>query len=277
MATRREFIMGSFKYVVVGSGFFVLPHPVWAKQLLLLNQNEELLGTEYTLDAFNSMFQKKVKGSTGDNIIAEPLHKVTTDSLGITGQNFNPGQGKYSNHEPIAAEVKSYDFDIKTPVVKYRQKPDDTKDLFQNTGQVFKISDKIYDEGAVLYGPALAETSPGEYNPIGTGVYVCHPAFLQYVKYKEYFCHGRPCDNPIVEKCAYCNQDFVRQNFFYEGDSIYDRKSEMFWHNARCAKAPKNKYGIKVHNGIDVQLGEIEVCGCADDIKITERSKRNRQ
>jgi len=275
MATRREFIIGSFKYVSFGTGFLILPHPVWAKKLLsAIEDDENRWETEYSLDAFNAMFQKKVKGAPDEKIIAEPLHKVTTDTLRLTGQKFSAGQGKNGSHQKIATEVKRRDFAIKTPVVKYRQKPDDTKNKYNNTGQVFKLSDRKYDEGAVLYGPRL----DSKFEPTGIeDVYVCHPAFLQYVKYKEYFCHGRPCSDPATETCKYCNQDFVRQVFFYEGDSEYERKSETFWYNGRCTKAKKNKYGIKVHNRIDADLGEIEVCGCADEIKVTERSKRNRQ
>jgi hypothetical protein len=246
MTSRREFIVGSFKYVAFGGGFLILPHPVWAKKLLVsLQEDENIFATEYTLDAFNEMFQKKVKGVPDEKIIAEPLHKATTDTLGISGRTFTPGQGKIDSHKAIADEVNRRDFAIKTPVVKYRQKPDDTKNKYHNTGQVFKISDNTYDEGAVLYGPTLNT----KFEPTGIeGVYVCHPAFMQYVKYKEYFCHGRPCANPVVETCKHCDQVFVRQNFFYEGDSKYERKSETFWHNARCAKAKKNKYGIRVHN-----------------------------
>ncbi len=275
MSTRREFIIGSFKYVSFGTGFLILPHPVWAKKLLsVIGEGEDLLETEYSLDAFNAMFQKKVKGAPDEKIIAEPLHKVTTDSLGLTRQKFSAGRGKNGYHKDIADVVRKRDFAIKTPVVKYRQKPYDTRNKYHNTGQVFKLSDKKYDEGAVLYGPTL----DSKFEPTGIdGVYVCHPAFLQYVKYKEYFCHGRPCGNPIIETCKYCKQNFVQQNFFYEGDSKYERESETFWYNGRCTKAKTNKYGIKVHNRIDVQLGEIEVCGCADEIKVTERSKRKRQ
>lgn len=267
MKTRRQFFNDFFRLAVVGGGCLILPDPALAKRLLYW---EESSGDPYSLDAFNDMFQSKVKVS--------PFDIATNEALRLPAdRRFIPGEIKNGKTDPVIKEAmkdltegSSSNVRPSTPGVRYNQKPNASK-AYTNYGQLARFGDDV--TGAFI-GPVLNDYGRPTRE---RGAYIVHPHFIKYIKFKEYFCYGKPCSQPVTFTCKYCGEEYVVQSFYYEGDSRYQENQSIFWHNAHCKKAPKNRYGQRIHDWYDVNLGPIDPCECDDTYSLSQRQKINRR
>lgn len=256
---RRLFLTQTVKLTAATTATLIIPHPIWANSLI--NDN---IDDDFTIQAYLSDYQQKVKsGSVTDAV------KTT---LKLSDNPYAAGEGASPEHRRAISDIfRTAGLEPpKIPATKFKHVKNPSSSTSKvsrgQTTDVFSEIDQMDREAGAFTGPLKVSplTSKGstEYQHYGIAGYVVHPAFLMYTQMQEFICYGNPCENPIKYTCQYCDEKFIWQKFYFEGDSKYERKVSEFYYNGFCANAPKNSYGQKIHNGWEVKLSDIGPCNC---------------
>jgi formylmethanofuran dehydrogenase subunit D len=246
---RRNFVINSFW---VSNGLLFLPSPNWAN--ILLGEDTQF----YPLEAYQKGYQDLL--NNGVSVAEATREKLEPGALGTSS-----GWVK-----TIGDTLKGNGLYPTTPPIGWKQTPkaviNDGDSPRANQGQITKVKNSagVEKEAGIFLGPKKITPKKGsDLQHEGTSIYVVHPAFLMYTQLQEYFCYGRPSSIPITTTCKYCGQEYHHQKFYYEGDSVYDRKEHPFWSNSVCTQHPStNSFGQRVHDGIptNIKLGDILPC-----------------
>ena len=252
---RRQFLLQTSQYSALAGGMMILPNFQFIDEFLYLGEN-------FSIDAYKKDFQDLLPGKS--SISQQTFNMATKKKLGLnySDTEFTNTLGLDYGSRKILDSMKQAGFVPYTPPTKYRNTPNAgvatataSAASHTNTGVITKMKNtivgkqKITEAGWFIGFEKVEKGKDGKWEASGKQNYIVFNEFLQYVQYEAYFCYGQPCSNPTSYDCLDCQENFVTQDFFYEGDSEYGRKKINFWNNAIC-KSPYSKgnaHNIKVH------------------------------
>ncbi len=256
---RRKFLLTGIKVVPIGLGFTLLPNFASSIGLFLPNEDDA-----YTFNAWEKDFQNLVK--------QKELHGAIQTKLGNSGP-FIAGHGKSKTDFELEKVVKNCHY-LPDLARKFENAKAITPhvNLITNTnhdikGQAFNLPNININTGVFL---GISQKIGGSWNYSQLSNYVAYPAFFKYIGREAYFCYGTPCAPPQIFHCSQCDQEYAKQQFYYNGKSIYDndktysKEFHTFYHNMKCSDPRNKEFGQ--HDGLNKSLKPIDPCKCDTDI-----------
>jgi hypothetical protein len=281
MLDRRNFLSNAFKYVKVGAGIMIVPNFMFADEI-------SYFAEEFTIEAYKDDYQNRLP-NMGKSTSLPTHNQATKKQLGLDAVDRPIDiflKNMPTDLQSVVDSLNRKGITVYTPPTQYNNKPGAGKGgkaTHTNAGMIVKTAANGNKEAGLFLGyDSVYRTSSGWETNGKRKNYHVHQSFLQYVsQYEAYFCYGQPCSNPTTYTCTLCNQDFHIQDFFYEGDSKYERKKRDFWDNGKCnhpdAKKNDKEYQAHTVNSWEypdlaktlktVSLEPIKKCLCVDNLK----------